>query len=168
MILKGNIRRKMGQNYFHKSFEIGMLLKGIDGVLEIIGGISLKFFNPARLNKLIVLLTQHELSEDPKDIISNFMINFSSNFSISTQNFGAFYLISHGIVKFILIILLWRKKIWAYPLTIVSLIIFIIYQVYRYAYSHSIFLIFLTIFDIIMIFLTYIEYMRIKNSNADL
>jgi len=148
----------------HKSFEIGMLLKGIDGVLEIIGGILLKFLNPERLNKLTVLLTQHELSEDPKDIISNLMIKLSSNFSISTQNFGIIYLVSHGIVKFILVILLWRKKIWAYPLTIVSLILFIIYQVYRYTISHSIFLIVLTIFDIIMILLTYIEYKRMKDN----
>lgn len=148
----------------HKSFEIGILLKGIDGVLEIIGGILLVFLNPVRLNKLIILLTQHELSEDPQDIIVNYMIKLGTNFSISAQYFGIFYLISHGIVKFILVTLLWRKKLWAYPLTIVSLILFISYQIYRYTIDHSIGLIILTIFDIIMIFLTFLEYKRMKNS----
>lgn len=149
----------------HKSFEIGILLKGIDGILEIFGGILLKLISPVRLGKLVVLLTQHELSEDPKDIIANTMIKLSSSFSIDMQNFGVFYLISHGIVKFTLVVLLWRKKLWAYPLTIISLILFIIYQVYRYEVSHSAFLIFLTIFDIIMILLTYLEYKRIKQIN---
>lgn len=149
-------------NLVHKSFEIGILLKGIDGVLEIIGGILLIFLNPVRLNKLVVLLTQHELSQDPDDIISNFMIKFSSNFSIDTQYFGVIYLISHGLVKSILIFLLWRKKIWAYPLTIVSLILFIAYQIYRYTITHSMGFILLTFFDIIMIFLTFIEYKRVK------
>jgi len=153
-------------NLVHKSFEIGILLKGIDGILEIIGGILLIFLNPVRLNKLVVLLTQHELSQDSDDIISNLMIKFSSNFSISTQNFGVIYLISHGLVKFILIILLWRKKIWAYPLTIISLIIFIAYQIYRYTIDHSMGFIILTVFDIIMIFLTLVEYKRVKNLNA--
>lgn len=151
-------------NVIHKSFEIGILLKGIDGILEIIGAVLLKFLNPARLNKLVVLLTQHELSKSHKDNILNFMIKFSSNFSISTQDFGVFYLISHGIVKLILVILLWKKKIWAYPLTIVSLILFIIYQAYRYTISHSIFLIVLTIFYIIIILLTYMEYKRMKDN----
>lgn len=148
----------------HKSFEVGILLKGIDGILEMLGGILLKFFNPERLNKLTILLTQHELSEDPKDIVANFMLRLSSNFSISTQSFGVFYLLSHGIIKILLVILLWRKKVWAYPLTIVSFILFIIYQVYRYIISKSIFLIALTFFDIIMIFLTYAEYIRMKSS----
>ncbi|MFL0268959.1 DUF2127 domain-containing protein [Candidatus Clostridium radicumherbarum] len=162
-----NVNRKdaakyMNNDLIHKSFEIGILLKAIDGILEIIGGILLKFFTPASLNKLVVLLTQHELSEDPNDIISNMMIKMSASFSISTQNFGVFYLISHGLVKFILIIFLWKRNIWAYPLTIVSLVLFIIYQIYRYTIDHSAFLIVLTIFDIIMIFLTYIEYKRMK------
>jgi len=153
-------------NLFHKSFEIGILLKGLDGLLEIIGAILLKFFNPERLNKLTVLLTQHELSEDPNDVISNLIIELSSNFSIDMQNFGIFYLFSHGIIKLILVTLLWKRKIWAYPLTVVFLALFIIYQVYRYNLSHSIFLLVLTVFDIIMIFLTFMEYKRIKKSNA--
>ena len=111
----------------HKSFEIGILLKGIDGILEIIGGVLLIFLNPLRLNKVIVLLTQYELSEDPKDIVASFLIKFSTTFSVSTQYFGIFCLISHGLVKFILVMLLWKRKIWAYPLTIVSLILFIVY-----------------------------------------
>ncbi|MFL0247302.1 DUF2127 domain-containing protein [Candidatus Clostridium stratigraminis] len=155
--------KHMNNDVIHKSFEIGILLKAIDGVLEIIGGILLNFFTPASLNKLVVLLTQHELSEDPNDVISNLMIKMSSNFSISSQNFGVFYLISHGLVKFILIVLLWKRNIWAYPLTIVSFILFIVYQIYRYTIDHSAFLIVLTIFDIIMIFLTYIEYKRMKS-----
>lgn len=151
-------------NIVHKSFEIGIILKGIDGVLEVIGGILLMFLNPLRLNKLTVILTQHELSEDPRDVIANYMIKISSNFSISTQYFGVFYLISHGVVKFILVMLLRKKKLWAYPLTIVSLVLFIIYQIYRYTIDHSIGLLILTIFDIIMIVLTFIEYKSMKNN----
>jgi uncharacterized membrane protein len=151
-------------NLVHKSFEIGILLKAIDGVLEVIGGFLLVFLDPIRLNKLTVLLTQHELSEDPKDVIARFMINFSATFSVSAQFFGVFYLISHGVVKLILVFLLWRKKLWAYPLTVVSLILFIMYQTYRYTIDHSMLLIVLTVFDLIMILLTLMEYKSMKNN----
>lgn len=146
----------------HISFELGLAIKGIDGLLEIIGGLLLINLNPARMNHLITLLTQHELSEDPRDTIANALIGFSHSFSISTQSFGVFYLISHGLVKCILVLLLWQKKLWAYPLSIVSLILFIIYQVYRYSIHASAVLLLLTVFDVIMIILTCIEYKKMK------
>jgi uncharacterized membrane protein len=150
---------------FHKSFKIGILVKGIDSVLEMIGGILLIFLNPNRLNKLVTLLTQHELSEDPKDVVANFIIKLSSHFSLSGQYFGIFYLMSHGIIKLILVVMLWKRKIWAYPLTVVSLILFILYQIYRCTIMYSTGLVLLTIFDIVMIILTLIEYKSIKDNN---
>lgn len=161
-IISNSKKIRVNNNIFHKGFEIGILIKAIDGILEIIGGVLLIFLNPSRLSKLVVWLTQHELSEDPRDAVANFMIELSSKFTVSTQNFGVFYLISHGIVKLILIIFLWKRKTWAYPLTIISLILFIIYQIYRYTLNSSIGLVILTAFDIIMIILTFIEYKRIK------
>lgn len=150
---------------FHKSFKIGILVKGIDSVFEMIGGILLIFLNPNRLNKLVTLLTQHELSEDPKDAVANFIIRLSSHFSLSGQYFGIFYLMSHGIIKLILVVMLWKRKIWAYPLTVVSLILFILYQIYRCTIMYSTGLVLLTVFDIVMIILTLIEYKSIKDNN---
>jgi Predicted membrane protein len=155
----GNYKQK---DIVHVSFEIGLILKGIHGLMEIIGGVFLLFLSPNRLNWLTRFLTQHEISEDPKDKVANLLLTLSSSFSISAQHFAVFYLMSHGIIKCILILLLWRRKLWAYPLTIVTLILFIAYQVYRYTFTQSVFLILLTIFDTVMIALTYLEYKRIK------
>lgn len=156
------ISQNKNKDIVHIGFELGLIIKGIDGLLEILGGFLLMYLNPNRMNILIVFLTQHELSEDPKDFVANALIHFSRNFSISTQQFGVFYLISHGIIKFVLILLLWRKKLWAYPLTIASLLLFIAYQIYRYLIHTSVSLLLLTFFDIILIILTFIEYRRMK------
>lgn len=153
---------KKQKSIFHIGFEIGLLLKGIHGLLEVIGGILMYFLSPARLNGLTRFLTKHELSEDPKDVVANLLIQTSAKFSISMQYFAVLYFLSHGIVKCILIFLLWKKKIWAYPLTIVVFILFIAYQIYRYTLTPSIFLIFLTILDLIMIALTIMEYKRLQ------
>ncbi|MDP4153371.1 MAG: DUF2127 domain-containing protein [Bacillota bacterium] len=153
----------MKKNYLvHLSFKAGLVIKGIDGLLEIIGGTLLLFFKPYRLSKLVYTLTLHELSEDPKDKLANLLVTLSHSLSISTMSFTVFYLVSHGIVKCVLIILLLWKKPWAYPLAIVSLILFIVYQIYRYTFSHSLFLLILTFLDIAMTWLTYLEYKNIK------
>ena len=153
-------------DWIHKSFELGMLIKAADGLLEILGGILLLYLNPARMSDLVAFLTRRELSEDPKDLVANALLGFSRTFSISTQVFGVFYLVSHGVVKLVLILLLWRKKLWAYPLTIVSLLLFIAYQVYRYTLSPSAGMLLLTVFDVVMIVLTSIEYRRMKSRVA--
>lgn len=149
-------------NILHKSFEAAILLKGIGGLFETVGGILLLFLNPNRLNSVIAFLTQNELSKDPNDFVANYLVKFSAEFTMSSQYFGVFYLVSHGIIKLVLVILLWKRKLWAYPLAIASLVLFIVYQMYRFSISFSVSMILLTIFDVIMIVLTYIEYKNCK------
>ena len=155
--MRFGLSKKNGE-FLHISFEIALLLKAINGIFEVIGGILFLFLDPASLNRIIVLLTQGELSEDPQDLIANALLQMAQGFSISTQHFGVFYLISHGVIKIILITLLWKKKLWAYPLGVVVLGLFILYQIYRYFIDPSILLILLSILDVIVIILTIIEY----------
>lgn len=152
----------MASGWVHAGFEAGLLIKAADGILEILGGAALLYLSPNRLSRLTSLLTRRELSEDPRDRVANMLLQFSQSFSISAQYFGVLYLVSHGVIKLALILLLWRRKLWAYPLTIVSLILFIAYQMYRYTFSHSLSMLLLTAFDLVMIALTYAEYRRMK------
>lgn len=146
----------------HNSFKVAVLFKGIDGILEIIGAFLLLMVNQARLDKLVELFTQHELAEDKSDFLANLILKASQDFSVGSQYFAFIYLLSHGVVKVFLVAMLLRKKLWAYPLTEAFLVLFIVYQVYRFTYSHSMWLVALTIFDIAIIFLTWLEYERIK------
>jgi len=147
------------------SFDVGLLIKGIDALAEIIGGVALMFITPDRLNTLITLVSKGELSEDPTDFLMNYLVTFGHSFSVSSLQFVMFYLLSHGIVKMIVILSLWYKKPWAYPLSVVVFVIFIAYQMYHYTINHSIFLLLLTVLDIIMIVLTILEYTRIKRES---
>jgi uncharacterized membrane protein len=152
------------QSVVHEAFEIGIFLKGFDGVLEIIGGFFLLVINPLTINKLVLVLTQHEISEDSADFIANLLISAAHNLSVSSQLFFIFYLFSHGAIKIFLVVSLWRKKLWAYPAAIIFFLLFIFYQINRYTYTHSTWLIYLTIFDIFIIVLTWLEYKNIKKS----
>ena len=154
-------------NILHDGFEIAILLKGLHAISEIVGGILLAFVNPDALGRVVRAVTQNELIEDPHDFLANSIVKASEHYSISSQRFGMFYLLSHGAVKIVLVLLLWRKKMWAYPLAVVTLILFIVYQSIRWTTTHSGFLVAFTVFDAIMIFLTIIEYRRNKLAAFD-
>jgi uncharacterized membrane protein len=146
----------------HELFHIGIILKGIDGALEIIGAFLILMISPQTLNKIIYLLTQHELSEDPKDIVANYLIRAANHFSVSSQLFGFTYLLSHGIIKIILIVSLWKQRLWSYPVAMIFFALFGIYQMYKYYLEHSLGWIVLTILDIFVIVLTWMEYRQLK------
>ena len=149
-------------NLLHYSFEIGILLKGINGLIEIIGGSFLIFLTPERMRRITGFLVDSGLSEDPKDRIAAYILNLCRNFSGQTQNFAVYYLLSHGIVKVILVYFLWRRKLWAYPMAVIVLILFVATQVYMFCYKPSLWIGALTILDILLILLTLNEYKNIK------
>jgi uncharacterized membrane protein len=57
-----------------QTFEVGITLKGLDGVLEVIGGLLLLVISPATIDRIVTSLTQHELSEDPHDLLATHLL----------------------------------------------------------------------------------------------
>jgi uncharacterized membrane protein len=143
-----------------RTFEISIILKGLDGALELIGGVLLLAVSPATINHLIARVTQHELSEDPNDVIATRLLHFGAGLTGSSVRFAAAYLLVHGIVKVVLVVALLRNKLWAYPWLILFLIIFMYYQLYRITLQPSAWLIALTIFDAFVVWLTWREWRK--------
>ena len=148
----------------HDSFEVGIFIKAFDGVMQIFGSILLLLIKPETINSWIGFLTEHELSTDPHDWLANHLVSFAQAYTSHTQWFAAIYLFSHGIVKLFLIYNLWQKKLWAYPLAIWVFVLFGIYQMYRYAFTHSIGLLILTVLDVLIIILTWFEWQNLKET----
>ena len=141
-----------------RAFAVGIILKGLDGVLEVVGGLLLLVVSPTTIDQLTRSLTQHELSEDPHDFLATHVLHAAGSLTGSSLKFGAVYLLLHGVVKIVLVAALLRDKIWAYPWMIAFLVVFIVYQVYRMTFAFSIGLLGLTVFDLIVVWLTYREY----------
>lgn len=143
-----------------RAFEVGITLKGLDGILEIIGGLLLLLVSPATINQIARALTQHELSGDPHDYLATHLLRYAGELTGGAVLFAAAYLLSHGVIKVVLVAALLRNKIWAYPWMILFLVIFIVYQVYRMTFAPSIGLVGLTVFDAAVVWLTYLEYRK--------
>jgi uncharacterized membrane protein len=149
-----------------RTFKIGLLLKAADGVLEIIGGLLLLFISPAQIDHIVRTLTAHELAEDPHDLIARHLLHTASHLTTATTLFGAVYLLSHGISKLVLVVLVLRNHLWAYPWLMALLLAFIGYQLYRLTMHLSIGLLALTIFDALLVWLTWREY-RAKRATRE-
>ena len=141
-------------------FELGIILKGLDGVLETISGVLLLAVSPATINRLVSSLTQHELSEDPNDFIARKVLGYAHDLAGTAVSFAAVYLLVHGIIKIVLVAALLRNQIWAYPWMIGFLLLFIFYQLYRLILSLTFGLSALTIFDAVIVWLTWREWRK--------
>ena len=148
----------MNERRIHQIFEVSVLLKGAHALIECIGGLVLAFVSTSAITSLVNALTQEELIEDPNDFVGTHLLSLAQNFTVSTQHFYAFYLLSHGVIKVFLVIGLLRNKLWAYPVSLVVLGLFIVYQLYRFSYTHGFGLIALTVFDVIVMGLIWHEF----------
>jgi uncharacterized membrane protein len=152
----------MNERRVHQIFEISILLKGAHALIECIGGLVLAFVSTSAITNLVNALTQEQLIEDPNDFVATHLLDLAQNLTVSTQRFYAFYLLSHGIIKLLLVAGLLRNKLWAYPASLVVLGLFIVYQLYRFSYTHGVGLIVLTVFDVIVMGLIWHEYQMVR------
>ena len=119
------------------AFDIGIFFKGLDGVLEFVGGLLLIVVRPETATVILTMLTQHELSKHPHDIIANQVARLAQDFSPGSEMFAGVYLLSHGVIKVVLVVSLFRGRLWAYPAAMVVFALFIAYQMYRYVLEPS-------------------------------
>ncbi len=141
-----------------KIFRVALILKGLDGVLELVGGLLLLVVSPEQIGEIARFLTQHELSEDPHDLIATSLLHSTAGLGASATLFGAAYLLLHGLVKVVLVWAVLRDNLWAYPWMIAFLVIFIAYQTYQLVLGFSWGLFLLTVFDVFIVVLTWREY----------
>ena len=156
----------LNERRIHQVFKFSVILKGLLALMECIGGVLLYVFSTASIAGLVNLLTQEELVEDPQDFIAMHLQSWAEHLSIGTQHFYAFYLLSHGVIKLLLVIGLLKNRLWAYPASLAVLAAFIGYQLYRYSYTHSFGLIVLTVFDLFVMVLIWHEYRLLRDRTA--
>lgn len=121
----------MDEHRIHRIFQVSVLVKGAHALIECSGGLALALASTTSIAGLVNRLTQEELIEDPNDFVATHLLSLAQGFSVSSKNFYAFYLLSHGIVKLALVAGLLRNKMWAYPASLIVLGLFIIYQTYN-------------------------------------
>ena len=97
-------KRNSQQPVLHYLFELGIFLKFLNGLLEVVGGVFLFLSTPQSLSKLAAKLLTNELLEDPRGLVANTLLHAAQRLSANAQVFASVYLLVHGIVKVGLVI----------------------------------------------------------------
>lgn len=139
-------------------FRWSLILKAIDSAIETVAGVALYFVSHSAIVGFVRWLTHTELIEDPRDFLANWLMHSAEALSVPKKSAAAVYLISHGAIKLFLVVMVLRDKNWAYPLFMAALALLIAYQCYQIALAFSLWLAALTVFDAVVLVLTWHEW----------
>jgi len=143
--------------WLHWLFEASLLVKGMLAAGETLGGLGLLLTPNHAFLALVAWMTSHELAQDPGDDMAQWVSHVFDNFPIATQQFYSIYLLAHGALKFTLVLMLARKKLWAYPAAMVVLAGFVVYQLFEFFAHGAVILLGLSALDSLMIALVWRE-----------
>ncbi len=139
-------------------FDVSIILKGIVGVAELVGGVALFFVNPDMIRQWLGWLTAHLLVGHDHSPLAVWFDHLADNLGADATDFAAVYLILHGLIKVVLVWALLKQQLWAYPWMIVALVVFIVYQVYELLVHFTWAMVALTVFDLFIVALTLREW----------
>jgi uncharacterized membrane protein len=158
--------RILPQPLLDRLFRIGVVIKGVDGLLEILGGCLLLVVPLAKIQDTIAGLAVYEIQGGEHAFIGNYVLRLSNKLDPHIQLLAAIYLLAHGAIKLFLALALIKQYYHLYPYAIGFLLAFIFYQGYRIGYDHSLALGLLTLFDCAIAWLTYLEWRRHRRGSV--
>ena len=144
-------------------FRVGMGWRILYGSLRLILGFTLLRLIGTPLSDIFYKVMSHEPIEDPTDLLIQIVSPLFQHLSFRVTYFIAAYLIFWGIIDILLSINLLKHKKWAFPISIYLIVIFVVYEIYRFSYTHSLILASIIIIDIALVWLIRKEYNKLKS-----
>ncbi|CAN7368337.1 DUF2127 domain-containing protein [Paraburkholderia sp. SIMBA_054] len=103
----------------HRIFELGLGLKAIFALAEMVAGVATCLVPQRYFLVLALWVTRDEFAEDPHDPVANVLLHIVQHLSVDSQRFAGLYLMSHGVIKLWLVAGLLRERLWYFPVSIV-------------------------------------------------
>lgn len=148
---------------FERVYKIGVAVKGVDGLAELVVGIML-LISPQLVHTVLAGLAS-ELGEHHAHVfrfIAEYVARVDTELAASGLTFLIVFLITHGVVKLALVYCLLKEITRAYPISLAILGAFLAYQVYVLIINPTIGMALFTLLDIIIIWLVWGEYKDLR------
>src|SRR5436190_20977407 len=141
----------------HWLFDVAVAVKAFNGVLEIAGG-SFLVLKPGWIGSTAETFAAFLLAHHPANWLAQRIGHWSDGLTVDTEHFASTYLIAHGVAKLFIAWGLIREKLWAFPTALIVFGLLILYQMYRFAHTHSTTLAVLIALDVAVCYLIRREY----------
>lgn len=132
-------------------FLVGVALKGLDGLVELLIGVPLLFISHAQLAVMAADLGTSIITSDPDSLVADLLLHASARLAVHSIVLGAVYLVVHGAVKVAIIIALARGSRRVYPWAVIVLGLLTAVQIVDLVVKFSIGMLLLTILDAVII-----------------
>lgn len=156
--------RPVASRTVDRLFRIALLIKGVDGALEVIGAVLVLVVSGDLVSRLVADVLARDLIGPPDGTLARHLVAGTAEFASGNRTFAVVYLGLHGVLKLLLVVALLKRWVRAYPLAIVVLGVFVVYEIYRAVHTGSILLPFLAALDIAIIVLVVREYMGLRRA----
>jgi uncharacterized membrane protein len=147
-------------------FKAALLVKGVDGAVELVGAVALLLVSGATVRRLVADVLSHDLLGPPDGSLARHFVAGTAEFASGNRTFVVVYVGLHGVVKLALVAALLRRWLPAYPIAMVVLGAFVVYEVYRATHTGSVLLPFLAVLDIAIIVMIVREYRLLRRGRA--
>ena len=158
--------------WLHWLFEASLVIKGLLAAGETLSGLGLLLTPNATITHFYSWLTyswlaEHKLAQSASDDMAQWVQHTAEIFPVHLQHFTAIYLLAHGAIKFAMVIMLARRILWGYPVSMVILAGFVMYQMTEFFTKGAVPFLLLSCLDTAMIVLVYREWGILKLKRAE-
>jgi uncharacterized membrane protein len=150
-----------------KLFQLSMWWRVGYGFLRLILGISLLRLIGQSVSDYIYAIMSHEFVGRTGDMILEHIYTFFEIHDITLTYFIAGYFIFWGAIDILLSLCLLHRIRQAFPITMALIVVFLIYSVYRYSFTHSLTLLGVICADIVILYLVHKEYVHVRITDRD-
>lgn len=150
--------------WFDTIYRVGIVIKGFDGFVELVTGILL-IISPQTPHRLLehVADTAGQHPGTVFEIIEKTVVNLEAHLSGSVLFIIILFLISHGVIKLVLVYCLLKKIYRAYPYALAILVIMFFIQIIPlFSDPGSIGIWLITVLNAAIIFLVWAEYQDLR------
>jgi uncharacterized membrane protein len=141
-------------------FRVGMIWRIVYGVARVIFGLMLLRVVGSSFSDLFYRLMAHELVNDPHDLALRIGRVVVEHQSFTVTYFLTAYLIFWGAIDVVLSISLLKEKLWAFPVSVYLICVFVLYEIFRFTHTRSFILAYIIVFDMVLVWLIRKEYFK--------
>lgn len=115
-------------SYVHLAYLGAIAIKGIDGLVEAIAGLTLTLVSSRQLYHFAVWATAPEIARHPDSHAVHAIRHNAYGLTHAHHRFAIVYLLAHGALKLALVINLFIEHMWIFPASAVVLLGFILFM----------------------------------------
>ena len=154
------------KSFVHRAFWLSLFLKGLDGLLQLLGGIVVLFFEPGTLGKTYRYLTRFLMGHRTDNPEAQFIRDAAHSFHMSTEILVFVYLVSHGIIKVLLVYGLLKERLWVFPAALAGFGFFLVLEIFRISQHFYWAIAALMCIDVFVITMVILEWKKVKRQAA--